>query len=147
MARWRKDIKRRYTLIKSGFDNLAGKTELQRVDKACDAFYEFASIRINSEDDLLKVMNWIQNMKIQLPCNETSPRIIEEDCSVQSQATILDPKLARSKGRPPSKRKTSKVDQIVKKKLAQKKTKKNNQNSKKNQGSEEVSMKFIVFIY
>ncbi|RHN65236.1 hypothetical protein MtrunA17_Chr3g0077731 [Medicago truncatula] len=76
-------------------------------------------------------------MKIELPCNETSPRIIEEDCSVQSQATILDPKLARSKGRPPSKRKTSKFDQIVKKKLAQKKTKKNNQNSKKTQGPEE----------
>ncbi|XP_039686629.1 protein FAR-RED IMPAIRED RESPONSE 1-like [Medicago truncatula] len=112
LARWRKDIKRRYTLIKCGFDNLVGKTELQRVDKACDAFYEFASTRINSEDDLVKVMNWIQNMKIELPCNETSPRIIEEDCSVQSQATILDPKLARSKGRPPSKRKTSKFDQI-----------------------------------
>ncbi|XP_024634327.2 protein FAR-RED IMPAIRED RESPONSE 1 [Medicago truncatula] len=137
LARWRKDIKRRYILIKCGFDNLAGKTELQRVDKACDAFYEFASTRINSEDDLVKVMNWIQNMKIELPCNETSPRIIEEDCSVQSQATILDPKLARSKGRPPSKRKTSKFDQIVKKKLAQKKTKKNNQNSKKTQGPEE----------
>ncbi|XP_024634837.2 protein FAR-RED IMPAIRED RESPONSE 1-like [Medicago truncatula] len=130
LARWRKDIKWRYTLIKCGFDNLVGKTELQRAGKACDAFYEFASTRINSEDDLVKVMNLIQNMKIELPCNETSPRIVEEDCSAQNQATILDPKLARSKGRPPSKRKTSIVDQIVKKKLAQKKSIKNNQNSK-----------------
>jgi len=125
---------------------LAGKTELQRVGKACDAFYEFASTRINSEDDLVKVMNLIENMKIELPCNETSPRIVEEDCSAQNQATILDPKLARSKGRPPSKRKTSIVDQIVKKKLAKKKTKKSNQNSKNIQVQEEVSMKFIVFI-
>jgi len=146
LARWRKDIKRRYTLIKCGFDNLAGKTELQRVGKACDAFYEFASTRINSEDDLVKVMNLIENMKNELPCNETSPRIVEEDCSAQNQATILDPKLARSKGRLPSKRKTSVVDQTVKKKLAQKKTKKRNQNSKKIQGQEEVNMKFIVFI-
>ncbi|KEH39078.1 hypothetical protein MTR_2g090105 [Medicago truncatula] len=93
---------------------------MNHLGKACDAFYEFASTRINSEDDLVKVMNLIQNMKIELPYNETSPRIVEEDCSSQNQATILDPKLARSKGRPPSKRKTSIVDQIVKKKLCTK---------------------------
>jgi zinc finger SWIM domain-containing protein 3 len=56
LSRWRKDIKRRHTLIKCGFDQLAGNEELQRVSKACDAFYEVVSFGIQNEDDLLKVI-------------------------------------------------------------------------------------------
>jgi hypothetical protein len=37
-SQWRKDIKRRHTVIKCGIDNLTGNVELQRVGKACDAF-------------------------------------------------------------------------------------------------------------
>jgi len=141
LARWRKDIRRRHTLIKCGFN---GKSKLRHVDKACDAFYEVASSEINNEDDLLNVMNWIKDLKIKLACKETSPRILEEDNSAQNLATIiLDPVVARGKGRHPSKRKTSKVDQIVKKKIARKKTLKCSQ---KIQGQEKVIMKFIIFI-
>jgi hypothetical protein len=57
LSRWRKDIKRRHTLIKCGFDHLAGNVELQLVGKACDAFYEVVSVGIHTEDDLLKVMS------------------------------------------------------------------------------------------
>lgn len=65
MSRWRKDIKRRHTLIKCDFDPLVENVELQRLSKACDAFYEVASVRIGTEDDLLKVMNWIKDLKIE----------------------------------------------------------------------------------
>ncbi|XP_058744403.1 protein FAR1-RELATED SEQUENCE 4-like [Vicia villosa] len=130
LGRWRKDVNHRHTLIKCGLDNMSKKSELQRVDKACDAFYEVASTKINSEDDLLKVMNWIKELKIELACKESSPRTVEEDTPTQNQTFILDPTVTRSKGRPPLKRKTSKVDQIVKKKLAPKKTKKCSQKNK-----------------
>jgi hypothetical protein len=83
LPRWRKDIKRRYTLIKCGLHHLDGNLELQRVNKACDAFYEVASTRINTEEELLKVMNWIEDLKIELTCKETSPEFIEEDSSVR----------------------------------------------------------------
>ncbi|PNX71278.1 hypothetical protein L195_g027153 [Trifolium pratense] len=138
LPRWRKDIKRRHTLIKCSFDQLAGNEELQRVSKACDAFYEVASLGIQTEDDLLKVMNWIKDLKIELTCKQSPPEVIERDSLVQKQRNkILDPKEARSKGRPPFKRKASKVDQVVKKKLVGKKTQKRNKKSNNYQSQEE----------
>ncbi|XP_045818523.1 protein FAR1-RELATED SEQUENCE 6-like [Trifolium pratense] len=138
LSRWRKDIKRRHTLIKCGFDHLAGNIELQRVSKACDAFYDVAYMGIHTEDDLLKVMNWIKDLKIELTCKQSSPVIIEEERLVQDHATkILDPIVSQKKGRPREKRKTSKVDQIVKKKLAKKKTKNSSKKSNSGQTQEE----------
>jgi hypothetical protein len=52
--------------------------------------------------------------------------------------------MARSKGRPPIKRKVSKVDQIVKKKLTRKKDKKRSQKSTKYQSQEEVILNYLV---
>jgi zinc finger SWIM domain-containing protein 3 len=144
LSRWRKDIKRRHTLIKCGFDQLAGNEELQRVSKACDAFYEVASCGIQTEDDLLKVMNWIKELKIELTCKESPPEVIEKDSLVQKQMNkILDPKVARSKGRPRFKRQVSKVDQIVKKKRVGKKTQKSNNY----QSQEEVILKFSSLFF
>lgn len=140
LPRWRKDIKRRYTLIKSGFDQLAGNEELQRVAKACDAFYEVASSCIHTENDLSKVMDRIENLKLDMTCQESFSEITEGDNLVQNQMTkILDPVATRSKGRPPSKRKSSKVDQIVKK-ISKKKTQKRSQQSGNQQ---EVILRFV----
>ncbi|XP_024642129.1 protein FAR-RED IMPAIRED RESPONSE 1-like [Medicago truncatula] len=137
-SQWRKDIKRRHTVIKCGIDNLTGNVELQRVGKACDAFYEVASIDISTEEELLEVMNWIKDLKIKLTCKKNSPIIIEEVNSIQNQASrILDPIVARGKGRPPSKRKASIVDKIIKKKIAGKKTR-SSQKRTSCQSSEEV---------
>ncbi|XP_057450136.1 protein FAR-RED IMPAIRED RESPONSE 1-like [Lotus japonicus] len=69
-SHWRKDIKRRHTLIRCGFDHLAGNIELQRLNKACDAFHEVAFMGINTDEDLLKVMNWIDNLKTELSSKE-----------------------------------------------------------------------------
>jgi hypothetical protein len=137
-SQWRKDIRRRHTLIKCGFDNLVGNAELQRVDKACSAFYEVASTVINNDNDLSKMMNLIKKIKSEFTSQETCPEIIEEDGLVHNQVTkILDPVPTRSKGRPPSKRKSSKVDQIVNK-LAKKRTKKRSQVSGNHQSQQEV---------
>ncbi|CAJ2665675.1 unnamed protein product [Trifolium pratense] len=127
-SQWRKDIRRRHTYIKCGFDHFVGNVELQRVDKACSAFYEVASRVINTEHDFLKMMNFIKDIKDEFTSKETSSSIAE-DGSDQNQVTkILDPVKTRCKGRPPSNRKSSKADQIVKK-LAKKRTKKNSQKS------------------
>lgn len=36
-SQWRKNINRRHTIIKCGFENLTGNVELQRVGKACES--------------------------------------------------------------------------------------------------------------
>lgn len=87
-------------------------------------------------------------MKIELNCEGSSSVIIEEDSLVQNQmAKILDPATTRSKGRPPSKRKASKVDQIVQKKVLRKKTQNRNKKSNSFLSQEEVTLKFFKFIF
>ena len=146
LSHWRKDIKRRHIIIKCGFNHLARNVELQRLNKVCDAFYEVASSGINTNDDVLKVMNWIKNLQIELTGEETSSGMIKEPMVSEGASTlvskpvtkVLDPIVTRSKGRPPSKRKASKVDQIVKKKLARKRTQKNSKKSANHQSKEKV---------
>lgn len=135
LPRWRKYVKRRYTLMKHGFE------ELQRVNMACDAFYEVASTMINSEDDLQKVMNRIKDLKTVLSSKEPSSRITQEHTSTPNHVTrIVDPTVTLSNGHPLSKRKTSNVDQILKKKLARHKTPKNSKENKNDQSQEEGSL-------
>jgi hypothetical protein len=129
--------------MKCGFDHIAGNVEMQRVDKACAAFYEVASMVINTDHDLLKMMNRIKEIQIEFTSKETSPDIIEEDGSIPNQETnILDPKVARSKGRPPFKRTTSKADQIVKK-IAKKRIQIRSKKSGKDQGQKEVILRSV----
>lgn len=111
LSRWRKDIKKRYTLIKCGFDPSTINVELQRVNKVCNSFYDVVASRVNSEDDVLKLMNWINDLKKDFIDKEAISVTIEEDTSIQNQVSkTLDPSITRSKWRPPSKRKSSKVD-------------------------------------
>jgi hypothetical protein len=143
-SQWRKDIRRRHTHIKCGFDHLVGNVELQRVDKVCAAFYDVASTVVNSDHDVLKMMNWIKDIKDKFTSKETSPSIVDEDGSDQNQVTnILDPVKTRSKGRPPFQRKISKVDQIVKK-VARKRTQKSSQKSENCQAQKKVILRCVL---
>lgn len=93
-------------------------------------------------------MDRIENLKLEMTCQESFSEITEGDNLVQNQMTkILDPAVTRSKGRPPSKRKASKVDQSVKRKLAGKKGQKSNKKSNTYQSQEEVILKFSSLFY
>ena len=112
---------------------------MQRVDKACADFYEVASEVINTDDDLFKMRNWIKEVKNEFTSKEASPGIVEDGLVQNQVIKILDPIPTRSKGRPPSKRKSSKVDQTVKK-ISKKKTQKRSQQSENQQ---EVILWFV----
>jgi hypothetical protein len=143
-SQWRKDIKRRHTHIKCGFDNFVGNVELQRVDKVCAAFYEVASTVVNTDHDFLKMMNWIKDIKDEFTSKETSPSIVGDGSDQNQGIKILDPVKTRGKGRPPEKRKISKVDQIGKK-LAKKRTKKSCQKSENCHAQNEVCLRYVYF--
>ena len=86
--------------------------------KVSKAFYEVACVEINSDDDVKKVMKWIDNLKVELKCEEASPAsqdISNISKTLHEQIKVLDPLVVRGKGHAPSKRKESIVDQIVKK--------------------------------
>ena len=121
---------------------------MKRVNKACDAFYEVASEKINTDEDLLKVMSWIEDLNTELSCKEI-PSGMSNLSSKDQDNRVLDPVAARSKGRPPSKRISSKVDQIVKNRLTNKKKQRQiHQTCKKNKSQPEVIFNFLnYFLY
>jgi hypothetical protein len=56
LDRWRKDIKRKYTLIKSSCDAFVNSSSAQRYDKIFKKFEELASLTLESEEYSMEVM-------------------------------------------------------------------------------------------
>ncbi|KAK7324381.1 hypothetical protein VNO77_27916 [Canavalia gladiata] len=71
-SRWRKDLKRKHTLVRSSYGDLIANPEVERLDKACNAFHEVACVGINTDVDYMKVMKWIDDLKVELSCKNTA---------------------------------------------------------------------------
>ncbi|KAA8525807.1 hypothetical protein F0562_007662 [Nyssa sinensis] len=135
MRRWRKDVKRCHTRVQISYSDYSAKAETKRFDSLCNSFHEVADMASESEDKFNLVMTWIAEMKNNLKheegicgSNQTTSKVSTENNSVgehhgisNESKNILTPLAVRSKGRPPFKRKQSKVEQIVKKRKEKKK--------------------------
>jgi hypothetical protein len=55
LDRWRKDVKRRYTLIKCGFNALSPNPKVERYDNMCKKFQTLAKITTRNADHYRKV--------------------------------------------------------------------------------------------
>ncbi|KAK2641451.1 hypothetical protein Ddye_023214 [Dipteronia dyeriana] len=127
LRHWRKDVKRCHTKVKISYDNWDVKPEGQRFDKLCNSFYEVADLATNNEETFCMVMEAIDCLKVKLTldgsgcgsgqccANLIKDSVGNEDLNNTSneKRNILTPRVVRSKGRPPYKRKQSKVEQII----------------------------------
>lgn len=59
---------------------------MQPINKFCDAFYDFVATRVNYEDDVLKLINWIKDLKKDFIDKEAVFVIIEEDTSIKKNS-------------------------------------------------------------
>ncbi|XP_042979877.1 protein FAR1-RELATED SEQUENCE 9-like [Carya illinoinensis] len=116
MERWRKDIKRRYALIRSSYDDLSGKPAATRYSGLIKLCYEVATNACESEDnsldmtEKLKAMNSIYTKsKPQATVASTHTSIHAETGSLKK---VLSPRVVRGKGRPPSKRKQPTIEKL-----------------------------------
>ncbi|KAJ4825965.1 hypothetical protein Tsubulata_007724 [Turnera subulata] len=101
-------------------------------------FYEVAEMAIHSERKFKIVIEYVQELKKKLNFDESFPNSIEPSKIMRATSPpkkILSPISIKSKGRPPTKRKESKVDQAVKKLIKKKKNPKTTDDSKKCQVS------------
>ncbi|KAA8541383.1 hypothetical protein F0562_025347 [Nyssa sinensis] len=135
MRRWRKDVKRCHTRVRISYSDYSAKAEAKRFDSLCNSFHEVADMATESEDKFNLVMTWVGEMKNNLKhaegicgSNQTTSKVSTENNSIgeghgisNESKNILTPLVVRSKGRPPFKRKQSKVEQIVKKRKEKKK--------------------------
>jgi hypothetical protein len=170
LTRWRKDIKREYTLVKSGAYAFDGNPDDERYDNMCKNFYELALLARESVDRYKKVMKNIDTMKEEF--NEITPEPIHHSqhisvaavsstCNefVQSNDTlvmrsniVLSPIMVKRKGRSKSTRMVPTVEKEVKKSQQKKKAASDN-NAKPKSGKKQVrntlaclSYVFLAFV-
>ncbi|KAI9199957.1 hypothetical protein LWI28_000842 [Acer negundo] len=124
LKRWRKDVKRCHSKVKISYDNWDVKPEGQHFDKMCNSFYEVEDLATNNEAKFCMVMEAIECLKAKLTLDARDERssqcganLIEDAIgNGELNSNILTPRVAKSNGRPPYKRRQSKVEQIVWKK-------------------------------
>ncbi|KAK1557486.1 hypothetical protein Q3G72_025592 [Acer saccharum] len=124
LKRWRKDVKICHSKVKISYDNWDVKPEGQRFDKMCNSFYEVADLATNNETKFCMVMEAIECLKAKLTLDasgggsgQCGANLIEDIIgNGELNSNILTPRVVRSKGRPPYKRRQSKVEQIIRKK-------------------------------
>jgi len=116
LPRWRKDIKRMHTYVVNCYDDRQTSEEKQRYNKLCSHFSKAAELGAESNDRYMFLMTYVDEAIDKLMENPTSKEkftsMLPEATNVPHQK-FLSPLKVRGKGRPPSKRKKSKVEEII----------------------------------
>ncbi|KAF5455808.1 hypothetical protein F2P56_025345 [Juglans regia] len=116
MEKWRKDIKHRYGLIRSSYDDLSGKPAASRYSGLIKLHYQVATNACENEDNSLdmtqklKAVNDIYTKsKPQATVASTHASI---DAETGSSKKVLSPRVVRGKGRLPSKRRQTTIEKL-----------------------------------
>jgi hypothetical protein len=117
LSRWRKDIKRRYTLVKSSYDTFGVNPNDERYDIMCKNFSKLALLASKSVDKYKKVMKNVDMLTKEF-C-ESRPEPIN--------ITVLSPIKVKRIGRPRSTRMMSILEKKVKKSKRKKKVASDNE--------------------
>ncbi|XP_042947868.1 protein FAR1-RELATED SEQUENCE 9-like [Carya illinoinensis] len=130
MERWRKDIKRRYVLIRSSYDDLSGKPAAIRYFGLIKICYEVATNACESEENSLDMTEKLTAMNSIYSKTKSQATVasthISADAEIGSSRKVLSPRVVRGKGRPPSKRKQPTIEKLqAKNKASGKRQRKN----------------------
>ncbi|XP_042980056.1 protein FAR1-RELATED SEQUENCE 4-like [Carya illinoinensis] len=125
LARWRKDEKRTYTLIKSSYDDVRGSGDCRRYERVVKRCMKLATKISTSEQKVNAFLHVVDDFDAN--CDDDTCGAISESMKfgpnvvMDKSKKILSPHVVRGKGRPPSKRKVRPVEKIAKKRKACKK--------------------------
>lgn len=137
LDRWRNDLKCKYTLIKSSYDDLSNNSDTRRHDHLMRLFCEVAPLVLRSEELYNRLVDHLTMAKEEcrgLMCEQrTSKPRATTNGIVNKGKKVLNPNMVRGKGRPPTRRRVSTVEKSVK----------NHQSRKKRDGdSNDLNKKF-----
>ncbi|BAF28820.2 Os11g0681400 [Oryza sativa Japonica Group] len=120
LQRWRKDFKRKHTFIKCSYDDQLDTPIVRRFDTLCKRFNEVAENGSVSDALCNLVMDGLNELQIKIDAHHGSKEIQEyqqngknKDMVLKQGKMVLSPISVRRRGRPPSLRKQSKLDQVV----------------------------------
>ncbi|XP_062158806.1 protein FAR1-RELATED SEQUENCE 4-like [Alnus glutinosa] len=146
LDRWRKDIKREYSKVKSSYDAIGDNPHAQIYDKVRNNFEELLSLASeNTEERCMELMKKIDQIKELWRCENQASGIPATVTSSSCQK-VLSPHKVTCKGRPRTKRKVAVIETVVKKSNVSSKPpktkKRKNQASKstENQGNTSQSL-------
>ncbi|KAG6634553.1 hypothetical protein CIPAW_12G126400 [Carya illinoinensis] len=119
LDRWRKDIKRRYTLLRSSYDDQWDRSDARNYEVVVKRCMKLAT-KISSDNG--KVSAFLRVVDdFEKKCEGSTPESTFEQTNkiptvvVDTGVKILSPNVVRGKGRPPSKRKVPPVEKIANK--------------------------------
>ncbi|KAG6499596.1 hypothetical protein ZIOFF_039386 [Zingiber officinale] len=120
MDRWRKDIKRGYQSITNIYDEYVCERERHRYNILTPLIQEVQQLGANNDDGCSVLVEILKDAKEKLIAIQLDHSRADQlkEASTSSSKTIHSPLKVRSRGRPPTKRKQSKIEQIMKKSVA-----------------------------
>ncbi|KAI5430378.1 hypothetical protein KIW84_034820 [Lathyrus oleraceus] len=125
LTRWKKNIKRKHSYIKTSYGVTELNPQMDRFDKLCKHFYEVAEVAAESEETTEDLHETLRLFSSNMSTKDSS--LIEEnlndDFNPINSNRIRSPKHVKRKGRPSSKRKTYVVETIAKRSRKQTKKK------------------------
>ncbi|KAF5457214.1 hypothetical protein F2P56_021330 [Juglans regia] len=115
LDRWRKDLKRRYTMVKSSYDDLRQNADSGRYELVVKRCSKLAT-RVSSSDAHVTAfmlhLDEFEN-KFKGLTQESGSTKVAETVQTDKGKKILSPHVVRGKGRPPTKRKVPPVEKAV----------------------------------
>ncbi|XP_042950017.1 uncharacterized protein LOC122282124 [Carya illinoinensis] len=115
LDRWRKDIKRTYTLIPSSYDLVDQRPEVSRYSRIIRKCYEVATNASSCDEHTEDMLAKLDAMNLGY-CTNLPPSkvvVIHADSTTEaSSKKVLSPHVVRGKGRPPSLRKKSMIEKV-----------------------------------
>ncbi|VFQ87572.1 unnamed protein product [Cuscuta campestris] len=102
LSRWRRDIKRTYTVVRMEYDGLPRTVEQRRYDMLCAKFQELAQIAADDEERTKDIVAWIDKELLIPSLRKASDERIPENMELDNTLTkaILDPTYSKRKGAP-----------------------------------------------
>ncbi|XP_041020494.1 protein FAR-RED IMPAIRED RESPONSE 1-like [Juglans microcarpa x Juglans regia] len=117
LDQWRKDVKRKYTFIKSSYDT-SSNHDAQRYDRIQNCFYELCSNASKAESSCVKLISQLEQLKLEYPgiADHDTSNTVDPMASMEgTTGRVLSPLVVWSKGRPPSRRKVHPIEKSLKK--------------------------------
>ncbi|XP_042974704.1 protein FAR-RED ELONGATED HYPOCOTYL 3-like [Carya illinoinensis] len=123
LDRWRKDLKRHYTLIRSSYDDLRGRSDTRNYELMIQRCSKLAAKISSNNDKVHAFLHYVD--KFDKTCEDSTCELAFQ--STQTNPTvvldkgkkILSPNVIRGKGRPPNKRKVPPVEKMATKRKKQ----------------------------
>jgi hypothetical protein len=122
LDRWRKNVKRKHNFVPCTYGGMEYTPVAKHFDMFCNVFFPVVEVGAMSEESCNSLIEQLHNLKIQLSSNSSCENNSEQfgtlECDAPSNGettnkVILSPITVRCAGRPPSLRKESKVDKLM----------------------------------